>query len=382
VSGVVGSGRWGVLVGLVLVAILSGCGTRKTLWQKTIDSGGDETAVAIAADKLHLYVGATLQQSGGQTAWLITKLTRTGSEIWSRTYKESPQAVLGDITADEMGSLFVTGRALVQGSELCLVACYGFDGRLVWQKGLALGERTRGTGICRLSGNRLAVCGMAGTDANADHMVAVLDAKDGKTLWTRNHDICPADLAVRIAADARDNLVAVGQKTGEENADIVVVKMNEKGDTLWTRYYDSGGEDTAGDVAFDPFGNVVVTGTARLGDSTRCIILEYDGDGGVIRKAAYGKQALATGQAISITPEADIFISGALLGRTSEVLVFQYVPNAVSVWERHYSSGGSASGADLVVLKDAYVAATVENKTRDLAVYCFSKPAPLAAPSR
>ncbi|MEO0078433.1 MAG: hypothetical protein ABIK86_05485 [candidate division WOR-3 bacterium] len=368
-----------VLLQLALALTLIGCGTKQTVWQRVIDTGGHEDAAAISASGLHLYVGSTVRNlHSDASVWLVTKLTRDGNEVWSRLYKDSPRAVLGDLVADERGNVFVVGRAEFDSKQLCLVARYGFDGTLEWQKGLALGDRTWGTGICRLSGNRLAVCGMAGTKDNADHMVAVLDAGDGRTVWARNHDICPTDLAVRICADGRDNLAVVGQYAKDDNSDIIVMKLNDKGDTLWTRYYDSGGNDEAGDIAFDPFGNVVVTGTARVGDSTRSIVLEYDGDGGVIRKAAYGKQAQATGRAIHITPEADIFVTGALLGRPSQVLVYQYIPNALSVWERHYTSGGDASGADLVVLKDAYVAATVENKTRDLAVYCFSKPLPLS----
>jgi len=371
----------GVLLRLLLAATLLACGARKAVWQKVIDTGGHEDAAAIAVSGPHLYVGSTVRNlHSDASAWLVTKLTRDGSEVWSRLYKESPRAVLGDLVTDDRGNVFVVGRAEFDGKQLCLVARYAFDGSLTWQKGLALGDKTWGTSICRLSGNRLAVCGIAGTDGNADHMVAVLDAGDGRTLWTRNHDICPADLAVRIAADARDNLAIVGQYSKDENSDIIVLKMNDKGDTLWTRYYDSGGDDEAGDVAFDPFGNVVVTSTARLGDSTRCIILEYDGDGGAIRKAAYGRQAQATGRGIYVTPEADIFVTGALLGKVNEALVYQYVPNALSVWERHHTSGGSTSGAGVVVIHDAYVAATVENKTRDLAVYCFSKPPPPRSP--
>ncbi len=358
-----------------------GCGAKKTVWEKVIDTGGHEEAAAIAVSGLHCYVGSTVRNlHSDASTWLVTKLTREGSEVWSRMYKESPRAVLGDLVADERGNVDVVGRAEFDGKQSCLVAGYAFDGSLRWQKGLVLGDKTWGTGVCRLSGNRLAVCGMAGTDGNADHMVAVLDAGDGQTVWTRNYDICSADLAVRIAADAKDNLVLVGQYSKDDNSDIIVLKLNQRGDTLWTRYYDSGGDDEAGDIAFDPFGNVVVTGTARIGDSTRCVVLEYDSDGGVIRKAAYGRQAQATGRGVYVTPEADIFVTGALLGKVNEVLVYQYLPNALSVWERHYTSGGNASGADVVVLQDAYVAATVENKTRDLAVYCFSKPPPVKAP--
>jgi len=360
----------------VLAALaISGCGMKPTVWQKVVDTGADETAVAIATGGINIYAAANVEQPGGSSStWLIRKLSRDGTDIWTRTYKDAPVSACGDIVADGQDNLFVVGRAVLSGKQLCVIARYGIDGSLSWQKGLDIGDNTSGTGICLLSDRRIAICGVTGSEANTDHMVAVLDG-DGKTLWSHNYDICCADIARAIAADAKDNLAFVGQHCDGDNTDIIIVKLDAKGDTVWTRRYDSGGQDTPGDIAFDPFGNLVATGTAVVGDSTRCVILEYDPDGGVIRKAAYGEQAMATGRAICINDKSDIFVTGELLGKDrSEVLVFQYVPGALSVWERHYAPGTTAEGVDLVVPDDAYVLATVKNKTNDMAVYRFSRP--------
>jgi hypothetical protein len=368
--------RFRLALAALAAALLLGCGAKQTVWQKVIDTGGDETAAAIAADKMHFYVGGTVQSPGSdRSSWLIQKVTKDGKEIWTRTYKDAPRSACGDIAADQSGNLFVAGRAEVSGRQLCIVARYGFDGSMVWQKGLAIGDKSWGTGVCLLSGGRIAVSGVAGTDANTDHMVAVLDAGDGKTVWSRNYDICCTDIAQRIAANAKDELAVVGQFANKENTDIIIMKLSPKGDTLWTRLYDSGGNDTPGDIAFDPFGDILATGTAVVGDSTHCVILEYDPAGGVIRKAAYGEQAQATGNGIDVNAASDIFITGKLLGKEhSDALVFQYQPNALSVWERHYSPGGDAAGVDLVVPGDAFVAATVQGKTRDIAVFRFTRP--------
>jgi len=202
----------------------------------------------------------------------------------------------------------------------------------------------------------------------------------------KNIDLCCGDVAARIAADSKDNLAIVGHHCDTAgNADLVVIKFKPNGDTLWTRLYDSGGDDEPGDIAFDPFGNILVTGTATVGDSVRCVILEYDADGGSIRKAAYGRQAQATGNGIFVSKDADIFITGRLIGRktgkggqteaTGEIVVFQYKPDALSVWERQYTPGPNADGVDLVVSGDVYVAATVKGKTSDVLVCRFSRPA-------
>jgi len=360
----------------LLVLLAAGCGRGPVVWQKTLDAGGDEAATALTSDGTSYYVSYVSTRPGAtdRAGWFVAKLDSTGKEIWKRMYKDSPYAVCEDIWADNLGHLFATGRSKSEGKDICLVIRYAADGSITWQRGLALGDKTWGTGICPVSGDRIAVCGIAGTDANTDYMVALLDAKDGRTAWVKNIDLGPNDLAARVACDANDNLAVVGLH-GENaaNPDIVIIKLAPNGDTLWTRRYDSGGSDEPGDIAFDGFGNIIAIGTVRVGDSVRCVIIEYDPDGNLIRKLAYGTVAQATGKGIYVTRDSDIYMAGSLLGEgeKSEVLAFQYKPSAVAVWEQHYSPGPNAGGVDLVVNGDVYTVATAQGKTKDVLVCRF-----------
>ena len=374
-----------VLAVALLALMVGGCGSNPVVWQKTIDIGGDETATGLTTDGTNFYVSyiATKPGDNARAGWFVTKLNEDGKELWTRQYKDSPYAACEDVQTDNQGTLFATGRAKVQDKELCLVIRYAVDGSIAWQKGLAVGDKTWGMGICAVSGDRIAVCGTAGSDTNTDYMVAMLDAKDGKTIWVKNIDLGSNDLAARIDADSKDNLVVVGHRGGTgAGSDVVIIMLKPNGDTLWTRTYDSGGDDQPGDIKFDPFGNIVVTGTATVGDSVRCVILEYDADGGSIRKTAYGAQAQASGSGIFITKDADIFITGRLFnkktgtpGQAEQILAFQYKPNATSVWEREYSPGHNAGGVDLAVNGDVYVAANVKAKTNDVLVCRLARPA-------
>jgi hypothetical protein len=360
----------------LFVLIAAGCGVGPVVWQKTLDIGGDETATALASDGTNCYVSYVSTKPGGsdRAGWFVTKLDSSGREIWTRPYKDSPYAMCEDIWADNLGHLFAAGRAKSEGKDICLVIRYAAGGEITWQKGLSVGDKTWGTGICPAPGDRMVVCGAAGTDANTDYMVALLDAKDGRTIWVKNIDLGPNDLAARIACDAGGNLALVGLH-GENvaNPDIVIIKLAPNGDTLWTRRYDSGGSDEPGDIAFDGFGNIIATGTARVGDSVRCVIIEYAPNGDLIRTLAYGTVAQATGKGIFVTGNSDIYITGSLLSQEgkSQILAFQYRPDAVSVWEKQYSPGPSASGVDLVVNGDVYVASTVQGKTKDVLVCRF-----------
>jgi hypothetical protein len=360
----------------LLALLAAGCGVKPVVWQKTLDIGGDETATAMAFDGASLYVSFVETKPGGsdRAGWFVTKLDTTGQERWTRTYKDSPYAVCQDVWADNFGHLFAVGRSRSQGKDICLVIRYAADGSITWQKGLSVGDKTWGTGICPVSGDRIAVCGVAGSDANTDHMVALLDAKDGRTVWVKNIDLGPNDVAARIACDDKDNLAIVGLH-GKDAArpDIVIVKLKPNGDTLWTRRYDSGGADEPGDVAFDGFGNVVANGTARIGDSTRCVIIEYNPVGDLIRQLAYGTVAQAMGKAIYITKDSEIYMAGTIIeaGGKHDILAFQYKPDAVAIWEQQFTTGPKGDAVDLVVNGDVYTAATVQGKTRDVLVCRF-----------
>ncbi len=360
----------------LFVLLSAGCGVGPVVWQKTIDAGGNEVATAITSDGTNYYVSYVSTKPGApdRAGWFVAKLDSSGKELWTRPYKDSPFAVCEDIWADNLGHLFATGRSRSENKDICLVVRYAANGSITWQKGLSLGDKTWGTGTCPVSNDRIAVCGAAGTDANTDYMIALLDAKDGRTVWVKNIDLGPNDLAARVACDAKDNLAIVGLH-GENaaNPDVVIIKLAPNGDTLWTRRYDSGGSDEPGDIAFDGFGNIIATGTARVGDSTRCVIIEYDPDGNLIRKLAYGTVAQATGKGIFVTRESDIYLTGSLLSADgkSQILAFQYKPDAVSVWEKQYSPGPNAGGVDLVVSGDVYVAATVQGRTKDVLVCRF-----------
>lgn len=369
-----------IILSALLLLLAAGCDKGPVGWQRTIDLGGDETATAIAHDGNNLYVSftATSPASPDRAGWFITKYSRDGNEVWTRSFKESPFAVCADIAADPLGYCYAAGRIKKDGRDMGLVIRHGIDGSVHWQKALAIGDRTELAGIALAGEGRVALTGLAGTLPNPDLLVQLVEAATGNTVWSRTFDLAAGDRGHRIAADGRGNLALIAARAGGEQSDVLVMKLNAGGDSLWTRTYDSGGDDQPGDVAFDPLGNIIATATARVGDSLRCVILEYDPDGGVIRKAAWGEQAQAEGRAVAITPAADIFI-GASLRRPGagadkrDLLIFDYRPNASSVWERRHSAGTSARLADIVVTNDVFVAATVTNKTDDVLLLRFTR---------
>ncbi|MEO0085121.1 MAG: hypothetical protein ABIK37_00670 [candidate division WOR-3 bacterium] len=359
-----------------ITVVLAGCGTREVVWTTTIDVGTDEVAAALCADRENLYVvGTQANPQTGRSIWLLQVLDRRGRLVRRQTFVEGAANIAADAALRSDGGLFICGRSVVRDTTICLVIDWRPNGTVAFKRGLVMGEHSWASGVCALEGSRAAVCGAGIKGQECDMFVAVLDST-GRTVWAKNYDFSRVERAHRICAAAGGSLVVLGQTKLEENCpDILVAKLNSRGETLWTRRYDSGGADEPGAIAVDRFGNVIVVGTARVNDSSRCVILEYDPDGGAVRKVAFGEQAMAEGNAIAVTEKGDIYVAGAQVepqGRT--VLAYHYLPNATTVWERHVKLGADATAAALVGADDIYVAATVQNATKDIAVVRLSRP--------
>lgn len=367
-----------VVVVAGIVFALAGCGPREVIWTTTIDTGIDETAAALCADRENLYVAGTLANpQTGRSVWLLQVLDRRGRLLRRQTFVEGAVNIAADAALRPAGGLFICGRSVVRDTAICLVIDWRPNGTVAFKRGLVMGEQSWASGVCALDGGRVAVCGTGVNGQESDMFVAVLDST-GRTQWVRNYNLSRVEQAHRICADSKGNLVVLGLTKLEENCpDMVLMKLDSRGETLWTRYYDSGGSDEPGDIALDRFDNVIAVGTARIGDSCRCVILEYDPAGGAVRKVAFGEQAMAEGNAVTLTEEGDVYVAGAQVERQGRtVLAYHYLPNATTVWERHVRLGSDAAAAALVEAGDIYVATTVQNATKDIAVIRLSRPAP------
>ena len=359
----------------IAVLAIAGCGTNPVVWKQVIDAGApvEPAALAMTADGL---VAVGTKTTSAKTAWLIQTLDKDGKLRWRRDYSQGEASVCSDVCTDATGDMFVCGTCKIKGSEMCVVVKYRPNGAVAWQKALSVGDASRARGIA-LSDSFIVVSGSVMDKQEQELLVAKL-GPDGRTVWSKNFNFGPLDEGTRVAANAAGDLVVIGRAGTAENPDILLMRLNAKGDSVWTRRYDSGGEDEPGDVGFDVFGNVVATGTGRAGDSLRCVIIEYQPDGALIRKTAYGAQAQAAGKGLFLTPDGDIFVCATSRGlKQTEILAFQYKPNATAIWERTLSQANAdLTASDVVCDKDVFVLGMVAPKAgqKNMLVARFARP--------
>ncbi len=362
--------RWTVIGGLILPIVVATiiflfCGKPIIVWMRRIDTGVDEMPVAIMADDEQLVVVGNQIGKDGGGVWLVQWLNRNGELLRHITVTGGRSNFLVDGCLDKDGNIYLAGYTSQRDTVVAMVVKVSPAGRVLWKKGLVLGKETRANGIC-LVDTLIAITGGVLAEDTEQIFVAVLN-RDGKTVWSRGYPGEKPAAGWRVKPDYQANLVVLARWGAP--SDLVLLKIGRRGDTLWTRRYDSGGSDEPGDLVLDRFGNIVAVGTVQVRDSTRCVILEYTGDGGAVRKVAYGENAQATGWDICIGEKGNIFVGGTLFGaQQSKGLVFEYVPNAVSIWEQQIAMGKGMSARGVVYNHGLFVVAEVVDKTLDIAV--------------
>ncbi len=361
-----------LLIFLFAFISLLACGKKAIVWQRIIDSGEDETPVALFSFGENLILVANQgKPDSGRCLGVVQILDHEGRFLRRQTFSEGKMNNLQDAHLDSLGNIFLCGSTRPYDTTVAMVVKTSIGGRTYWKKGLALGQGSWANGIC-LTDTNIAICGGVQVSKGREVFVAVLNPT-GRTLWSRTYQQGEWAEGFKIAKAPNGNLVILGKKRSGENEDILLFCLKLNGDTVWSRVYDSKGKDAPGDLIVDQFGNIIAVGTAYLKDSLRCIILEYTSDGSVVRKVAYGENAQAEGKGLWINDKGEIFICGGLRSpKRQGILLFEYAPNALSVWERQHYIGKEAIGTAVVFDRDIFVAAEVANKTKDVALLRFA----------
>lgn len=366
------------LLRLALAAALvlpAGCGTPAVGWKTFVDTGVDEIASALVTDGADLYaVGSQVNPQTGRSLWLVQCLNRKGELVRRFPLSAGRAAFAADAAMNRQGDLYVCGRANPRDTNAVLLARFRREGIIRWQRGLVVGEQSRANGMCLTDDGRVIICGAAVADQKSRVLVAAFDTT-GRSLWQKTWDLGAVSEGWRIAANADGMFVVTGRAGIADNPDIFVMKLSPTGESLWSRRYDSGGDDIPGDITWGVLDYALVTGTARGRDSTKCVVLVYDRDGMPTNLLAWGRDAQAEGHAITATPGGEYFVTGRQFGpKGNTVIAFQYLADAVSVWERTVAIGSDGIGAALVVDGDVFVAATVRRQTQDIAVLRLTRP--------
>ena len=212
----------------------------------------------------------------------LTKLSNSGTTIWTRIWGSGAIDIGYGMTLDQHSNVYVTGRtkgsfdgqtnAMPNVNDACLTK-FNTSGSTLWTRIWGSVASDSGQGVCcDGNGNVYVTGGTAGgfdgqTNNGADDIFVKKLDFDGSGVWTRIIGTPTNDLALSISLGSNDDIYIAaftyGEFGGQTNAggsDCCLVAMNTSGSTLWVRIWGSAEDDQATAVRANSNGDAYIAG--------------------------------------------------------------------------------------------------------------------------
>jgi hypothetical protein len=211
----------------------------------------------------------------------VSRYDSAGNLQWTRQLNTKPVEQIYGVSADELGSVYVSGVTYgdldgkYTGNGNAFLSRYDAAGNLHWtrQFGTSLLEVSRSVSADGLGGvyitgyNSSANC-VGGPCSGADAFINRYDSA-GNLQWTRLLGASSIDSGNGVSADGLGGVYISGftyNNLGGENAggaDAFISRYDASGNLQWTRQLGTGSDDRGNGVSADGLGNVYITGTTR-----------------------------------------------------------------------------------------------------------------------
>jgi hypothetical protein len=115
--------------------------------------------------------------------------------------------------------------------------------------------------------------------------------------------------ATAVAPAPKGGLVAVGATSDEEEADILVLKLDKRGQLVWRKQIENPGREHASDVVVRPDGLIVVLGS--INDNQDSWLVALAPDGSIRWQRAYDQPGSPGSVSLTMTSDGGFLISGS-----------------------------------------------------------------------
>jgi hypothetical protein len=278
-------------------------GTGNVMWSRTLDNGGEETPAGIAADGQGGYVlAAHFLNARGDEDWHVQKLSAaTGATLWQRTLDTGRRDVAVAMALDGSGNAYVTGQsAASQSLDVVRTARFNTaDGALAWQQTYGTSGFNGASAIAVDNAGNAVVGGHAAVATGDDDMLALKYGSGGQLAWQARLAGTRAGLEnVRaVAIDSRGDVTVTGISftSGQASSDVRTVKYDgASGGERWNAVYrgsGGGGEDSGHALAVGS-GAVYAVGVATEAGSPPTLRVAKFGDAPVAAPVGINVQGL------------------------------------------------------------------------------------------
>jgi hypothetical protein len=377
-----------------MVLLTGSCAYSVTLdWTQQQGTQSFDGSQGVSADGLGNvyisgYTGGALggPNAGGNDAFL-SKYDAAGNIIWSKQLGSSGGDFSQGVSADGLGSVYISGRTYGNlggpnaGSADAFLSRYDASGALMWTKQLGTSTDDYGEGVSADGlGNVYATGWTFG--ALGGPLVGSQDAflfkynTAGTLLWSRQLGTPVTVVGNSVSADGLGNVYISGLTWGNLGgpnagmADAFVSKYDAAGNLLWSKQMGSAAHDESKSVSADSLGNVYVSGYTNgnlFGPNAGyqdAFICKFDAAGNLLWSKQIGAPGSDQSWGVSVDGLGNVYFSGTtydslagpLLGN-GDMFLIKYDAAGTLLWSKQIGSPGDelATGVSADGLGAVYI---------------------------
>lgn len=316
-------------------------------WSKTY--GNNYTSLGNAAvatrDGGFMIVGYGEGIGGGKSQLQITKTDVAGKELWTRGYGGTDTDLGFDITSTPTNEFILAGASFVDNQKLRQFFVVKIDA-----KGSEMWSRIFGSdlkndiayGVLNATNSNIIVVGSSQdpTNGNVDAVVEILD-KNG-TLINNLPFGGAGTQEFKKAIEVADGYICVGSSVtgknskGQDNRDVLLVKISKTGQILWVKTYGEESYEDAQSIVQLKDGSLMWCGK----DTSNIIVGRVDANGTLLWKKAYGGAYEDEANSIIQTKDGNLVLAGNTFTDNSNVDAFAVKINIDGkvLWKRQVGS--------------------------------------------
>ena len=302
-------------------------------------------------------LGGETLSSAGSTDGLLLKLRPTGEVVWAKKFGDILEDMVGGVTADEAGNVYITGRVTsdidlgdgVIGAGL-FVAKLDPDGGYVWSTSFG-GDGVLLDVVLDANGDVIAAGffdepidagdGPITPAGGSDVIITKLDGGSGSVAtadggWVLTAGDATDQLAYAVTVDASRNVFVAGEFEGtidfdgfgtqstatQGTVDAFLVKVTPGGSGSWLKTLHGTGTKRAYGVVLDDQGQATVVGeyngsftagadTLTSQASTDAFAVHYSASGDALWAKSFGGAGYQSARGAALDAEGNILFGGA-----------------------------------------------------------------------
>ena len=293
----------------------------ETVWKKIYGGKDDDIAngVVMLENGETAIVGECKSFGAERSDICVTRINKKGEVLWKKLLGGKKQDRGVAISRAKDGNLLILGSGKSfkssNGRDL-YIAKLSIDGKVLWEKSFGGDRDEFAGGIAGTNDGGVLAVGSTESFSKKgyrDIYIVRLD-KDGNEISIKTIGGKLNDDANALTRTTDGNFVMVGSRELKHSgdADLFIMKLNQKGEKIWARTLGQKQNDVLLSVAPTPTGGIVATGKTRSYNSeqTDLAVMNFDKNGKLIWFKIYGFKYYDEGTAITMTKDGGYVVVG------------------------------------------------------------------------